>query len=101
MISAQITLTNADTNYNIRTLVVAIIGAGTRIRGTEISLQAPSTNVADVLVGDSSLSGTRYGKSLSIGAGYTYRFDKALSLGNLYVRSASAGQKLNVEVQWG
>lgn len=99
-----LTLTDADTNYNLYTLAAAI-DSTLRTNHTQISLQPDPANTALVRVGDQSLSGTRYGLSLGTvtspaaaipvilrsGSGAA---DQALN--GLYARSASAGQKIAV-----
>lgn len=97
----NITLTAADTNYRLYTLLNA---ADSRIpaRCAEIQIQAATANTAKVLIGDGGLSGSVFGKELNaessttIGAGSN---SNTVPLKNLWARSASAGQVLNIIVR--
>jgi hypothetical protein len=100
MPSFQVTLTDAATNYRLVTLVRAIDSAYTD-NAKHLSIQAEPANTDSVLLGDSSLSTTRYGSKLGNGEGKVYGDGvvRSQSLGQTYARSASAGQKLNIEVK--
>lgn len=89
----QVTLTNANQNYNLLTLVRAV--DSTFVDQGRMTIQADPGNTDAVLLGDSSLSTTRYGMSLSGGEPVFYEKGSLL---NRYARSATAGQKLNIEV---
>jgi hypothetical protein len=89
----QVTLTDANTNYNLLTLVRAI--DSTFVDQGNISIQTDPANLGAVLMGDSNLSATRYGAKLSGGSSMFYE-KKALR--GRYARSATAAQKLNIEV---
>lgn len=95
MPSFQVTLTDADTNYKLLTLVRAIDSTFVD-SPAELSIQSDETNAADVLVGGPSLAADRFGYRLNQGEGRTYQ---RKSLGNTYARSASASQLLNIEVK--
>jgi len=105
-IAVTVTLTSANTNYNLLALVNAIL-TPTLSPGAcrELSLQNTNGNTASVLVGDAELSSTRIGYELTagsstVGMSRTYRCSgsNSVSIADIYVRSASAGQKLNVEI---
>jgi hypothetical protein len=91
----QVTLTDADTNYDLLALVRAIDSAFIDF-ANQITLQADDANSGTILIGDSNLSDTRYGVKLSV--------TDALALGvgsslrGINARSASSGQKLNIFV---
>lgn len=93
MFTAQVTLTDADTNYSLLALVRAI-DANYIDRGT-VTIQAAGANTGDVLIGDANLAADRYGLELASGAGKTYEVG---ALAGLYARSAAAAQKVNIEV---
>jgi hypothetical protein len=99
-----LTLTDADTNYNLHTLAVAIEST-LRTNFSQISLQPIPANTGLVLIGDEALSGTRYG--LVLGTVTSPAAAPAVvlrsgsggadqSLKSLYARSAAAGQKIAV-----
>lgn len=94
----RLTLTNANTNYQLYSLFTALDGR-VPARCAELQVQAGSGNTAVVLVGDGSLSGSVYGKeldtldSMTIGAG---SHANTVALKNVWLRSASAGQTVNV-----
>ncbi len=106
--SGTITLTTANTNYNIKTLIdAAILAQGAEVPGTyrELNLQSHpgidsvGANSNDILVGDSLLSTTNIGYILQVGNARLYRSDHQNgNLIDLFVRSAGTAQKLNVEV---
>jgi len=98
MASFQVTLTSANTNYNVLTLVRAV-DANFVDRGMQISLQSDPTNTTGqyILGGqDANVSATRYGWALTPGDSWTT--PRFTSLAGVYVRSGASGQKLNVEV---
>lgn len=99
-----LTLTNADTNYNLYDLAVAI-EASLRTNFCQISLQPIPANTAIILVGDETLSATRYGAVLGAVTAPAAVAPLVLSSGSgaadqclksLYARSASATQKIAV-----
>ncbi len=96
--AAEVTLTLADTNYQLLHLLQLIepnCPGATR----EMILQADTTNSATVLIGDGKLSATRFGYQLWPRESRTYRAEfQGVLLGNIFVRSTSAGQKLSVEL---
>lgn len=95
-IGVQVTLTSANTNYNLKTLIEAI---EPMLQGQvdEATIQADE-GTGTVLVEDASLSGTRYGYVLNPGDSRTYRMPGRIRTGEIYLRSATAGKKVNVEV---
>jgi hypothetical protein len=105
----QVTLTSADTNYEIYTLVEAIVTVATNPSDApgacrEFNIQSDPGNDGSnpILVGDSELSATRYGYSLSAGDSRVYRSDiNNVQVAGKYVRSHASGQKLNVEIDLG
>jgi len=99
-----LTLTDANTNYNLWSLAVAIEPT-LRTNFTQINLQPDPANSALVRIGDEALSGTRYGLSLGTVTSPAADIPIVLrsgsgaadvSLNTLYARSASAGQKVSV-----
>lgn len=114
-VAVTITLTSANTNYNVLTLVNAVIAAEANMPTPpmvapdacrEMILQSfpgidsSGANTNDILVGDGLLSTTRIGYILqAVGADRTYSSTiQNVDVGSIYVRSAGAGQKLNVEI---
>lgn len=111
-IGVQVTLTSANTVYNIYNLIQAVIAAQTPSTDApascrELNLQAhpgidgTGANTNAILVGDSFLSTTNMAYVLGVGASRTYRSSSTSSVqvGSIYVRSAGAGQKINVEIE--
>jgi hypothetical protein len=97
MASFLLTLTLADTNYNLWTLARAIDNTYRDAPIDSVAVLAPATNANDILLGDANLSATRYGIVLHPDQGFA--FNKR-SLRGLNARSAGAGQKLAVEVTY-
>ncbi len=112
-VAVDITLTNANQNYNILDLVNIILAAESPSPGVavapgacrELSLQSTAGNTANVLIGDAYLSSTRKGYALTFGATGTvgaqriYRAENnSVDVGNLYARSGTSGQILSVEI---
>ncbi len=105
--SGTVTLTSANTNYSLKALIDAVLlSAGAEIPGTfrELNLQSwpgidsVGANSNDILVGDSLLSTTNVGYILQSGQSRLYRSDKQNGLmSDVFVRSAGASQKLNVD----
>lgn len=112
-VAVQVTLTSANTNYNLLALVNAIIAAETGSpstvavgMGRSLILQSnpgidgAGANTNDVLVGDGLLSTTRYGYVLAA-VGGVFQDQSPINnvnLADIYVRSAGAGQKVNVQI---
>ena len=95
-----VTLTAADTNYSLGTLLAGI-ETGFIGTGKEVTIQLDEENVAGtyVLIGDSKLSATRRGYRLNRGESRTYRGDAdVIPIGRMYVRSNNASVKLSVEI---
>jgi len=90
-----VTLTAANTNYSLRTLVRAI---DSTIDDTakQIDIVADVGNASPVLIGDASLSGTRYGNSLTAGDSVTIKGRGFVHLSNLNARSTGTTQKVLV-----
>lgn len=98
--SFQLTLTLADTNYNLRTLVSAV-DADALASVCELQIQSdPGNGAAVILVGDSGLSATRYGKDLRANDSALYRSSKnSIYTGDYYLRCNLAGKKINVDLE--
>jgi hypothetical protein len=98
-IAVQVTLTLANTNYNILELVQALeptCPAACR----ELQIQAATGNADVVLLGDAKLSATRMGFELARLESRTWRSNHSnVILGGKYARSVTAGQNLNVEIE--
>lgn len=89
-----VTLTTGSTNYNLLTLLQAV-DATVSDRYFEATIGADSANAGIVLIGDSSLSGTRYGVALYALDSYTVSAKDstdAVHPSLIYLRSATAGQ---------
>lgn len=106
-VAVQVTLTSADTNYEILALVNAILGTVAEAPGgaRDFVIQAhpgidgAGTNTSDVLIGDGELSATRFGTVLIPGASETFVSTlENVQVGGVYARSAGAGQKLNIKI---
>jgi hypothetical protein len=98
--SYLVTLTSADTNYNLNELIVAVEAAAPTIT-KELVIQAASTNGSSVLIGDLNLSGTNYGYELEAKDSRTYvnrDLGKGVDVRDFYLRSSGAGQKVSVEL---
>lgn len=110
-VAVEVTLTSADTAYNLLDLVNAVIAAEAKWDGAMVCpgncarlvLQADPANAdttGGVLIGDSLISATRYGYDLLKTAQpmvYTAPIN-AIQFGALYGFSHTAGQKLSIEV---
>ena len=97
----SVTCAAGNTTYALAVLLRAVdatlVGAPVR----EFSIQAePDTNTGVLLVGDENTSATRYGYKLKAGDTRVYRssmyFDVYLE--HFYVRSDTAGYKINIEI---
>lgn len=95
-----VTLTNANQNYDLATLVLAVSSIA-RIHGEGISIQAAPANTADVLIGDASMTGSVFNArlapsdvlNLDNGAGAN-----RAHLNAYQARGEAAGLKLNINV---
>lgn len=97
-VAIEVTLTNANQAYQLLSLLQAI-EATCPGAAREVILQADSTNSATVLVGDGKISASRFGYQLWPRESRTYRAEyQGVLLGNIFVFSTSAGQKLGVEL---
>lgn len=94
-----VTLTSANTNYRLSTLLTAI-DATLPQSFYEIQLQSDPANANRVFVGDVNLSGSRMGISLSAGNARSYNSftDGKVDPAMIYLRSDGAGIKVNVEL---
>jgi hypothetical protein len=100
MPSFQVTLTSANTNYNMLTLIRAIDSTFIDV-GAHVVIQSdPTTNAGHKIkvATDSNLSATRFGYELSAGEGQILPGDGRYHLKGLYARSDNAGSKLNIDV---
>jgi hypothetical protein len=101
MAAFQVTLTTADTNYDLLTLCRAI-DANLVDGFSHIVIQSDANNgAAKVKVGkDSSLSNTRFGYELGAGEGHVYPGNsrKRYGLYGLVARTDTNGSKLNLEL---
>jgi hypothetical protein len=95
-----LTLPLGATKYNLYSLLQAIDPQAPSTC-SDINIQADYNNTDPVLVGDASVSPTRFGVLLSSGGNRTYaRVRQDFPLGRiwLYVNGSTANQKINVEV---
>lgn len=97
-----LTLTSANTNYALYTLIAAV-NSTERTGFAEIIIRAVDgidgvgANTSDVLIGDSNLATTRYFDSLSAGESIALSDGgggNTESTTTWYVRSAGSGQKI-------
>lgn len=107
MRAGLVTLTDANTNYNLKTLLEALTDwvptAGVvPMKVREILIMADPSNAAGiVLLGDDKLSATRYGWSLIAEASVPFRsYGNNIYVGDYYARSATAGMKLGITLEW-
>jgi hypothetical protein len=98
-----LTLTAANTNYSLASLIAAIESAErTTFRQIIIlavdGIDGSGGNTKDILLGDGNLSTSRYFVSLAAGESIDLSSGSAVNgetTTNWYVRSAAAGQKVN------
>lgn len=95
-----VTLTNANQNYDLATLLLAV-NANERIHAASIVLQAEFANTGDVLIGDATMTATSFGMRLQ--PGDAWNLDSGgganrVHLNEFQARSAAAGQKVNIGV---
>lgn len=99
-VGVTVTLTLADTNYNLLALIQAI-EANCPAACTQLTIQNdPDDGPATLRIGDANLGAARCGYKLLRGdpAGYVRNLQNVL-LGNIYLRAVGeAGKKVNVEV---
>ena len=111
-LGVTVTLAAANTNYNLLTLLQAVTAAQTPPSDTpaacrELNIQSypgidgTGANTNDVLIGDSFLSATNMAYVLAVGGSRTYRSAStgSVPVGTIFVRSAGASQKLNIEIE--
>lgn len=108
--AGTVTLPNANTNYELRALVNAILAPGAEVPDAfrEILLTAnpgvdsAGANTNDVLLGDAALSATNYGWVLSVGSSTPFRSAFGnVQFGGIYASSAAAGQKVCIVLMAG
>lgn len=103
--SGTVTLTTANTKYNLRKLINALLSTATVPEAfRELNIQSHpgidgvGGNTNDILVGDSTLSTSNIGYVLQSGQSRLYRSDiQNGQLDDIYVQSAGAAQKLNID----
>lgn len=112
-VGVQVTLTSANTKYNLLALMQAVTAAQSPASDTpaacrELNIQShpglasgAGANTDVILIGDTFLSTTNMSYVLAVGGSRTYRSSSTSSvpIGNLFVESATAGQKLNIELE--
>jgi hypothetical protein len=99
-----LTLTSADTNYQVSALIAAINAAERKNFSQIVLLGYPGidgagANTNDVLVGDAALSTARFFDALPASGSIAIQTGDAtssISTTSLWVRSAASGQKVNV-----
>lgn len=99
-VAVQITLTSANQNYNVLVEVQKVV-ANCPATARELAIQSASGNTGIVLIGDAALSATRFGVEL-VAAGDARVYGSVhqnVQVGTKWVRSATAGQKVNVEIE--
>jgi hypothetical protein len=96
MVSVQLTLTSANTNYSLITLAQAV-DANFPAKFTSLLIEADAANAAGskVSFGDTNTSATRYGYQL--GPGDSRSYSGSFPVGDLYARGSGAGLKVNLE----
>lgn len=93
MLGYQVTLTSANTKYNLRTLVVALDSAF--VDQGDFCIQATDDGGTQVfLIGGSDLDSTHYGASMHAGD-FSAHF---LHLAGIYAQCDTAAKKLNITV---
>lgn len=95
-----VTLTTADTNYNLLTLLQAV-DPTCPPTARELIVQSSRANAGGsyINVGDGSMGASRCGYELAVRESRTYRSNKQdVFLGAMYVRPSANGLVLNVEV---
>ena len=90
-----VTLTAGNTNYSLRDLV-RVIDSVIDDSAKQIDITADKANTDDVLIGDDSLSATRYGNKLAATDSVTLRHRGLVHLSNLTARSVTALQKVSI-----
>jgi hypothetical protein len=102
--AATLTLTAANTNYNLLGLILAI-GAyqGAKFTCRELTIQNPVGNAnAYIWKGTDNMTNVFHGPELLGGEAITNRSDKNnIPLGEIYVRSDTDGVTVNVEWMYG
>lgn len=98
-VTAAITLTSANTNYDLYTLAVAVNAAFPK-NCQELTVLADPANVAEVLCGDGTLSATQYGYNIAPGGSFTHRAPtNGISVSGRKIRSTSAGMILHLSAE--
>lgn len=99
--SRTLTLTSANTNYNLGTLIKAL-NSSASTEYSELIITADDANTAPVYFGSDStnLSATDYGLKLLAGDSILMRasaLNDGITATGIYLRSSSAAQKIHVE----
>ena len=96
MAATRVTLTTSNTAYNLYTLVSAV-NTSFALYGHQLTLQADIGNGGVVYIGDSTLSTTKYGASLTAtgAANYVAPFN-GLGLEQVYLLGSVNGQLVDV-----
>lgn len=97
--TASVTLTNANTNYNLGVLLQAL-DPNFPLHGREVSLQTSSSVAGTVRVGDGTVSGTSCGYELpNTAPPRVYRNDiSSVPLSMFTLRGSVGAMVVNVEV---
>jgi hypothetical protein len=96
-----VTLTNADTNYNLYSLISAIKSTAAR-NCAQLELLAPLANTNNVAVGPGSMAALTDGDQMIAGDSRNFSGGggaNPVSVTEIFVRSDGAGQKLAVRVR--
>lgn len=106
--SGSVTLTTANTNYDLRVLINAVLasmGAEYPESYRELNIQShpgidgTGGNSNDILIGDSKLSTSNIGYVLQSGQSRLYRSASSNGqFGDIFVRSAGSSQVLNIDI---
>jgi len=95
----SVTLTSADTNYNIGALIKAIAPTFYD-QGRQVMIQSNTANTAPILIGDVNLGTSRYGLELTAALSSVNLGSAPLMvrLQEYYARSTGAAQILNITI---
>lgn len=107
VISRNVTITNAAQNYDLLTLLKAVLGATELLPDccAELSITADSANAGPVLKGDSTITDTIYGFKLLPGNGFDWgsgNTQNDIVLSKILLRTptaGAAGQILHVDAR--
>lgn len=94
--AVSVTLTSADTNYNVMTLVRAI-DANAAADVEAMSFENDSSNASGrIRVGDINLSASRC--AYSLGTSDSREYPRGADVGSVYARGTASGMILNIEI---